>query len=101
MHRWRVYLLLALLLGGFLFVLRARTQPAPSDTPASKQAGVANPDLNEAQLPQAPAGGSTARGTPGSICGNCGGSPPASTFIVHSYQGRTRCLDYTPEVSGS
>ncbi len=27
--------------------------------------------------------------------------PPVIQFIVHSYQGKHRCLDYTPEVAGS
>src|SRR5262249_55143565 len=30
------------------------------------------------------------------FCLDCGGS-----FTVHSYQGRSRCLDYTPETTGS
>ena len=33
------------------------------------------------------------------ICVDCGGNPNA--FLVRSYQGRSRCLDYTPEVVGS
>lgn len=33
--------------------------------------------------------------TPAS-CANC-----PKTYLVHSYQGRTRCLDYTPEKTGS
>src|SRR5215470_12659867 len=33
------------------------------------------------------------------ICINCGGNP--NEFLIRSYQGRSRCLDYTPEVIGS
>jgi hypothetical protein len=33
------------------------------------------------------------------ICVDCGGNP--NEFLVRSYQGRSRCLDYTPEVVGS
>jgi hypothetical protein len=33
------------------------------------------------------------------ICVDCGRSPP--TFVIRSYQGHIRCLDYTPEKTGS
>src|SRR5271169_3538052 len=42
-----------------------------------------------------------------SLCSSVPSTAPAScpncpkTYVVHSYQGRARCLDYTPEVSGS
>jgi hypothetical protein len=42
-----------------------------------------------------------------SLCSSVPSTTPAScpncpkTYVVHSYQGQARCLDYTPEVSGS
>ena len=42
----------------------------------------------------------TSPGTTGTnTCPDCLGKP--IPFIIKSYQGRSRCLDYTPEVSGS
>ncbi len=35
------------------------------------------------------------------LCESCGGGGNPSEFLVRSYQGRSRCLDYTPEVLGS
>jgi hypothetical protein len=42
-----------------------------------------------------PAGGQQQSVT---ICGSCGGN---NGFMIQSYQGKSRCLDYTPGVAGS
>ena len=56
------------------------------------------PEAGTGQKPEPPTAKDRAANSP-PICANCGGNP--DSFIVHSYQGQMRCLDYTPEKSGS